>query len=484
MSTIKIRRGTSAQWAAANPVLAQGEPGYDTATRILKVGDGSTPWADLVGFLDEEALSATIVDVGGDVFAPTDIASSAFSALRSKLDLDAEDVVIGVAGDSTGAYVDGSNPRWVRKFAGYLAALYPTKTITFRQWNVGTNDYDSTVTVQTGSGSRTVAIYNGSASGQNTLYTQTYIPTMLPAECDLVFVNHGHNLVGTEDTEAAQRFYSLGRDLLRYVAPKGALVYLSQNPRTDGSATAHRTRMVRLAEVCSSERWGFVNLTQKFLDTPGYASLIADGIHPTDAGSTLTADYLWALFTNPRIKFAAPAGGSTASSRLWVSATQFYPTVTSGGFPAQEPLAAWPTMQFGNAAATIQASASIEVPYSWRLVNVWLYWTVHVAGTPANVVWEWTYGNSARIGAELTSGTATNPLNNTRTPSAAVVATTPPNNYGEVHTSLARNQPLAPSNVRDTSRIVRIDIRRIAASASDTWGDDANMLGVLIERAL
>lgn len=44
---IQVRRGTSAQWAAANPVLAEGEPGFDTTTGDFKVGNGATPWAML-----------------------------------------------------------------------------------------------------------------------------------------------------------------------------------------------------------------------------------------------------------------------------------------------------------------------------------------------------------------------------------------------------------------------------------------------------
>jgi hypothetical protein len=41
---IQVRRGTSAAWASANPTLASGEPGYDTTTKNLKIGDGSTAW--------------------------------------------------------------------------------------------------------------------------------------------------------------------------------------------------------------------------------------------------------------------------------------------------------------------------------------------------------------------------------------------------------------------------------------------------------
>lgn len=44
---IKMRRGTASQWALKNPVLAQGEPGFDLTNRELRVGDGVSRWADL-----------------------------------------------------------------------------------------------------------------------------------------------------------------------------------------------------------------------------------------------------------------------------------------------------------------------------------------------------------------------------------------------------------------------------------------------------
>lgn len=43
---IRLRRGTTAQWAS-NPILAAGEPGIDTTTGAVKVGDGATSWSAL-----------------------------------------------------------------------------------------------------------------------------------------------------------------------------------------------------------------------------------------------------------------------------------------------------------------------------------------------------------------------------------------------------------------------------------------------------
>ena len=46
-AVIRLRRDTAANWTSGNPVLALGEPGYETDTQKLKVGDGTTAWASL-----------------------------------------------------------------------------------------------------------------------------------------------------------------------------------------------------------------------------------------------------------------------------------------------------------------------------------------------------------------------------------------------------------------------------------------------------
>ena len=59
MATVRLqlRRGTEAQWVAANPTLAAGEIGIETDTNTFKFGDGSTAWNSL-----SYALSQTVDD--------------------------------------------------------------------------------------------------------------------------------------------------------------------------------------------------------------------------------------------------------------------------------------------------------------------------------------------------------------------------------------------------------------------------------------
>lgn len=48
--TLKYKRGTLAEWVDKNPVLSEGEPGYEIDSGKSKVGDGVTHWNDLPYF--------------------------------------------------------------------------------------------------------------------------------------------------------------------------------------------------------------------------------------------------------------------------------------------------------------------------------------------------------------------------------------------------------------------------------------------------
>jgi hypothetical protein len=54
---IQFRRGTSAEWASANPILAQGEIGIDLDGNRFKVGTGLTSW----NYLDYTAVFDVVV---------------------------------------------------------------------------------------------------------------------------------------------------------------------------------------------------------------------------------------------------------------------------------------------------------------------------------------------------------------------------------------------------------------------------------------
>lgn len=59
---IKLRGGDSGDWSVANPTLAQNEPGYETDTGLIKIGDGATPWNSLGYYYSEIAPGSVTSD--------------------------------------------------------------------------------------------------------------------------------------------------------------------------------------------------------------------------------------------------------------------------------------------------------------------------------------------------------------------------------------------------------------------------------------
>ena len=61
---IQLRRGMAAEWAAANPVLAAGEPGYETDTNTLKIGNGTSTYDALIPISDNQEGGSGGVEFG------------------------------------------------------------------------------------------------------------------------------------------------------------------------------------------------------------------------------------------------------------------------------------------------------------------------------------------------------------------------------------------------------------------------------------
>lgn len=61
------RRGTSIEWSTANPILGDGEIGFDRTTGFVKIGDGVTAWNDL----PLTYIPRSIVDAAGDLIVGT-----------------------------------------------------------------------------------------------------------------------------------------------------------------------------------------------------------------------------------------------------------------------------------------------------------------------------------------------------------------------------------------------------------------------------
>jgi len=146
---IKLRRDTSANWTTANPILAAGETGFETDTRMMKLGDGSTHWADL-----KYAVTGDMRISGTTIASDTDIKFSSHSGTRENWALTVnalssptdpiEAWTDAVAYDSMGnAFVAGwyldQQPTTSAKYSGaFLMKVDPTGQVL---WNNYYNEY-------------------------------------------------------------------------------------------------------------------------------------------------------------------------------------------------------------------------------------------------------------------------------------------------------------------------------------------------------
>ena len=85
---IQVRRGTNTQWNTADPILNEGEFGYNTTNGQIKIGDGSSIWSVLSYIIDGDSLTTSL-----DAY----IAESEKSAISGVAELDASKNILAPA---------------------------------------------------------------------------------------------------------------------------------------------------------------------------------------------------------------------------------------------------------------------------------------------------------------------------------------------------------------------------------------------------
>lgn len=92
---IKLRRGTAAQWATANPILSLGEFGFEYNTQRFKIGDGNQDWNSLPYNEQIITLSGDVVGSGNNLINVTvvDDSHNHTTATLPNFAEDVEDVV-------------------------------------------------------------------------------------------------------------------------------------------------------------------------------------------------------------------------------------------------------------------------------------------------------------------------------------------------------------------------------------------------------
>ena len=149
------RRGTAAQWTAANPTLAAGEIGFETDTNKFKMGNGSSTWTALTYFANSAivtdliggALPATL-DTLTEIVAAINQDPAFFTTIATNLSTHAADTtsvhgITDTAALATQTYVTDA----IAGVTGDYSAMAGVGI----SWNAGTEafDIDNTVATQT-----------------------------------------------------------------------------------------------------------------------------------------------------------------------------------------------------------------------------------------------------------------------------------------------------------------------------------------------
>jgi hypothetical protein len=92
---ILVRRGTATQWTSANPILSAGEFGYETDTKKLKIGNGTSAWSALPYAGAEDVIPASAITARGQLITGSDSADFAVLSIGSAGTFLVEDPVAG-----------------------------------------------------------------------------------------------------------------------------------------------------------------------------------------------------------------------------------------------------------------------------------------------------------------------------------------------------------------------------------------------------
>jgi lysophospholipase L1-like esterase len=256
--------------------------------------------------------------------------------LLRKMNEGLEDCSIVVVGDSTSA----SYSSWVGRVLEGIAVRYPTYTVKYRDWTDGNSDYNAASTKQTGTGSKTLTVYNCAVGSKNAHYHmgQYFEAQIASKQPDLLFFAHGHNHGGS--TATAEPYWRDGltvttQTILR-ACPLSEIVLIATNPRVDVNKGVQAERQFTTEQIAQLCGFGFVNIHRAFLTAdPNVTSLLADEIHPNATG--------YALWGSEILRLMSPDGGLRTQERstLEVPVTNVMPNGDFSSFASPPTLTNW-----------------------------------------------------------------------------------------------------------------------------------------------
>ena len=105
---IRFRRDTASNFTSNNPTLAAGEPGFETDTGKVKVGDGSTAWTSL-GYLTGTGSVNSVGSGAGLTGGPITNTGTLDVGAGTGITVNADDIEVDMSAFSTSDLSEGTN---------------------------------------------------------------------------------------------------------------------------------------------------------------------------------------------------------------------------------------------------------------------------------------------------------------------------------------------------------------------------------------
>lgn len=191
-------------------------------------------------------------------------------------------VVVAALGDSTG----NETWEWTYTWARDLGTDRPVTVVSWNEWTeAGYIEPRLVSDGGAGPAAGAVTIYSGHHTGARAGYVAEHAGALLPERPDLVLLNYGHNSPASEI--AAELAGAL--DAVRGSAGRDVpVVVILQQPRLDGEGADVRDAV---ADWATQEGLGIVDVARAFSESGRpLADLLADPVHPNEAGTRIWAD--------------------------------------------------------------------------------------------------------------------------------------------------------------------------------------------------
>ena len=191
---IQLRRDTAANWTTNNPILSEGEIGYDSTNKSIKVGDGITAWDTLITLNGGGGGSVDLTGYATETFVQSEI-----SANQPDLSSYALSVDIAYPSKLLEDYVEdtvdvgGTNAIQLNPAVATIYSVSPTSTLTLTA-DSGWSDGQTVSVFATNSGTKTVSFSGAKfARGDNEIVDDAIISITKVAGTYWVSISGGYS---------------------------------------------------------------------------------------------------------------------------------------------------------------------------------------------------------------------------------------------------------------------------------------------------